>query len=78
MARGRSESTVPCNQRSSELFGQHNVGSIKGRKIATQLPNLREEHVMRITSNAKLQQIAPRQPGVQGPLLAVPDAVALG
>ncbi len=33
---------------------------------------------MRITSNAKLQQIAPRQPGVQGPLLAVPDAVALG
>jgi len=33
---------------------------------------------MRITSNAKLQQIAPGQPGVQGPRLAVPDTVALG
>ena len=58
MARGRSESTVPCNQRSSQIFGQHNVGSIIGRKIVSQLPNPGEEHEMRIPSNAKIQQIA--------------------
>src|SRR5580704_3579104 len=60
MARGRSESTVPRNQRSSELFGQDNVGSIVGRKIVAQLPNPGEEHQMRIPSNAKIQQIAHR------------------
>ncbi len=55
MARGRSESTVPCDQRSSEPFGQHNVGRIIGRKIVTQLPNPGEKHQMRIPSNAKIQ-----------------------
>ena len=60
MARSRSESTIPCNQCSSEFFGEHNVGSIVGRKIVTQLPNSWQEHEMRIPSNTKIQQIADR------------------
>ena len=60
MARSRSESTIPGNQCSSEFFGKHNVGSIVGRKIVTQLPNSRQEHQMGIPSNTKIQQIADR------------------
>lgn len=58
MARGRGESTIPCKQRGSEFIGKHDIGSIVGRKIVTQLPNPGQEYGMRIPSNAEIHQIA--------------------
>jgi hypothetical protein len=59
VARRRSESTIPCNQRSSEFFGKHDVG----REIVTQLPTPWHENDMGIPSNAEIQQIADRLVG---------------
>jgi hypothetical protein len=56
----RSESSIPRNQRGSEVFGKHNVRSIVSRKIMTQLPNPGQELEMSIPSDAEIQQITDR------------------
>jgi hypothetical protein len=70
MARSRSDSTIPCNQCSSEFFGKRNVGGIVGRKIVTQLPDSWQEHEMRIPSNTKIQRVADYWTAVLNGLLA--------
>ncbi len=60
MARSRSESSIPCHQGTSELFGKHNVGRIICRKVVTELPDAGQEHEMRIPSNTEIQQITDR------------------
>ena len=60
MARSRSQSPVSRNDRRPEFFGQHDIGSVIGRKIVTQLPNPGKEHDVRIPSQAEIQQVAHR------------------
>ena len=59
MARSGGESTVSCNECSSEFLGKHDVGRIIGREIVTELPDA-QEHRMGISSNTEIQQIAER------------------
>jgi len=39
------------------LFGKHDVGSIIGGKIVTQLPDAAQKHLVRISSDTEIQQI---------------------
>ena len=58
MAPRRSKATVPCHQRSPQLFGEHDIGRIVGRQVVTQFPDARQEDEMSIPIEAEIQQIA--------------------
>jgi hypothetical protein len=60
MTRSRSESSIPGNESSSQFFSEHDICSIIGGEIVTELPNTGQEHEMRISGKAEIQQIADR------------------
>jgi len=55
MARSRSESSISRNESSPQFFSEHDICSIIGGEIVTELPNTGQEHEMRISGKAEIQ-----------------------
>jgi len=60
-ARGPGETPIAREKRSVERFGERNVNGVVGGEVVPQLPNWRQQKIVRIPSQGKVRQVGERR-----------------